>query len=205
MRPKYGGTADIIRPYNLVFFYLILGGIMKVYLACSKEDTVSNEYKNLASMVSTKLAELGHTLVSECYDSGMVYKSLMTYKYEDMPILGISSVNEADIIERLDIDNNIVTKNTFERSKVVYNESDLIIILPGGLGTLAELFSFVEETSSTNRKVRIILFNYKNYYSNLLKFLISAHDDNFISGDDIKLISIVNDINVLNEFLERMV
>lgn len=176
---------------------------MQVYLACSREET-KIQYKELASLVATKLASLGFTLVSKCSEEGMVFKSIMTYKYEDKPIIGIVDVNDADNMENLELSDSIVTKNTFERTKEIFSNSELIIILPGGLGTLAELFSFLEECRTKKINKRVILFNYKNYYSNILKFIVSAHDEGFISEADIKLLSIVNDINTLNDFLERM-
>ncbi len=176
---------------------------MHVYLACSKEET-KMQYKELASTVATKLSSLGFTLVSKCFDTGMIFKSIMTYKYENDPIIGVSDVNDADNMEYSELSDSIVTKNTFERSKEIFRLSDLIIILPGGLGTLAEMFSFIEEVRTKKINKRIILFNYNNYYSNILKFLVNAHDEGFISESDIKLLSIVNDIDTLNMFLERM-
>lgn len=176
---------------------------MRVYLACSKEET-KMQYKELSSIVATKLSSLGFTLVSKVFDSGMIFKSIMTFKYEEKSVIGVSDVNDADNIDYSEFLDSIVTKNTFERTKEIFRLSDLIIILPGGLGTLAELFSIIEEMRTKKIDKRVILFNYKNYYSDILKFIIKAHDEGFISEDDIKLISIVNDLNTLNDFLERM-
>ncbi|MBO5475876.1 MAG: LOG family protein [Bacilli bacterium] len=162
------------------------------------------QYKELASIVATKLSSLGFTLVSKTFDSGMIFKSIMTFKYEDKPIIGVSDVNDANGIDESEYVDSIVTKNTFERTKEIFKLSDLIIVLPGGLGTLSELFSFIDEMRTKKIYKRVILFNYNNYYSDILKFIIKAHDEGFMSEDDIKLISIVNDINTLNDFLERM-
>ena len=162
------------------------------------------QYKELASIVATKLSSLGFTLVSKTFDSGMIFKSIMTFKYEDKPIIGVSDVNDANGIDESEYADSIVTKNTFERTKEIFKLSDLIIVLPGGIGTLSELFSFIDEMRTKKIYKRVILFNYNNYYSDILKFIIKAHDEGFMSEDDIKLISIVNDINTLNDFLERM-
>ena len=191
------------RPYKLVFFYFKEVIKVQVYLACSKEET-KIQYKELASIVATKLSSLGFTLVSKTFDSGMIFKSIMTFKYEDKPIIGVSDVNDANGIDESEYVDSIVTKNTFERTKEIFKLSDLIIVLPGGIGTLSELFSFIDEMRTKKIYKRVILFNYNNYYSDILKFIIKAHDEGFMSEDDIKLISIVNDINTLNDFLERM-
>lgn len=204
MRPKYGGTASEKIAHTIWSFFIFEEVIkVQVYLACSKEET-KMQYKELASIVATKLSSLGFTLVSKTFDSGMIFKSIMTFKYEDKPIIGVSDVNDANGIDESEYVDSIVTKNTFERTKEIFKLSDLIIVLPGGLGTLSELFSFIDEMRTKKIYKRVILFNYNNYYSDILKFIIKAHDEGFMSEDDIKLISIVNDINTLNDFLERM-
>lgn len=177
--------------------------MVQVYLACSKEET-KMQYKELASMVATKLSSLGFNLVSKVFDSGMVFKSIMTFKYEGKAVIGVNDVNDAEYIDDSELYDSIVTKNTFERTKEILRMSDLIIILPGGIGTLAELFSIIEEIRTKKINKKVILFNYKNYFSDILKFIIKAHDEGFISGTDIKLISIVNEIDTLNDYLERM-
>lgn len=173
---------------------------MRIYLAESERDGIANKYKDLASQVATILAEFGFILISKGVDTGMAFKSLMTFKYENETIIGINDVNKADIMESLDIGDTKVTRNTFERTKEIFNVSDIVLVLPGGLGTLAELFSFLEEIRTKKTNKRIIIFNYDKYYDYILKFLINSHKEGFISNEDLKLISIVNDIDSLKRF-----
>lgn len=176
---------------------------MRVYVAESQNEGISSNYKDLASQVATVLAHLNFTLVSKGFDTGMINKSIMTYKYENGSIIGVADVNNADMMDTLDIENNKVVKNTFERTKEIFNICDFVIILPGGIGTLAELFSFLEEIKVKNIMTKVILFNYNNYYDNLLKFLINCYHEGFISDENLKLISIVNDIRSLKEYLKN--
>ena len=108
--------------------------MVRVYLACSKEDNINPKYKELASIISERLASNGFTLVSKCFDTGMSYASFMTYKYEEMDVIGISEVNNAEVLDSFDLTDSKVVRNTFERTKEIFAVSDLVIVLPGGLG-----------------------------------------------------------------------
>lgn len=175
--------------------------LLKVFVACSGEENVEIKYRNLASDVATSLVRLNHKLIFGGYDTGCSLKCYMTYRYESGKIKAILDVHDSKVLENIEVDAYEVLTSTFERNKLIYQASDMILILPGGIDSINIFFSLIEETKKRNDKKPIILFNYDNYYTPLLKFLESVHSHEFLSKEDIKLFSIVNDIKSLERYL----
>ncbi len=175
---------------------------MKVYVACSGEDDIGVKYRNLASDVATSLVRLNHKLVFSGCDTGASGKCYMTYRYESGKIKAIMDVHDTGYLDNIEVDAYEVMPSSFEANKMVYQASDVILILPGGLETINLFFSLLEEAKKRHEKKPIILFNYDNFYTPLLKYLEELYKGSFISKDTIKLFSIVNDIKSLERYLK---
>ena len=177
---------------------------MRVFVACSARDAVGSEFKEIASEVATYLAKEGHKLVFGGMDQGMMGKIFMTYKYEGGKTKGIASVEDAEIMESLELDATDIAANTFERTKKLYDAAEIVLILPGGIGTLAEFFSMVDYYRTGRLRKPIILFNYDDFYTPLLSYLKELYDARFIAKDDLKSFNIVKDVSGLNFCLKEL-
>ena len=80
-----------------------------------------------------------------------------------------------------------------------------MVILPGGIGTLAEFTSMLDYARCTTyEKKPIILFNYNNYYTPIINMLKGMHDSNFCSKEDLKSFDIVTDLKGLEIELDKL-
>ncbi len=177
---------------------------MRVFVGCSASDSVDSAYKDMASEVATYLAKEGHKLVFGGFDHGMMGKIFMTYKYEGGKTKGIASVEDAEVLESLEVDASDIAANTFERTKKLYDAAEIVLILPGGLGTLAEFFSMVDYYRTGRIKKPIILFNYDDFYTPLLEYLKELYDSRFVNKNDLKSFNIVKDVDGLNFCLKEL-
>ena len=174
---------------------------MRAFIACSARDNVSNDYKNLASDVATVLARHDYKLIYGGADTGMMGKCLMTYKYEGKKVKGFVDIKDAEHAERLEFDAMDVLPNTFDRTRDLYKSADLIVILPGGIGTLAEFISCMEENLTRGDNKKMILFNYNHFYTPLLNFYTKLYDDKFVSNEALKSFIIVKTIEDLEKVI----
>ena len=62
----------------------------------------------------------------------------------------------------------------------MFDNSDLIVCLPGGVGTLSELLSYIEEKRSNNRDVPIIIYDENKFYEKFLSFLDDLYKEKFV-------------------------
>jgi uncharacterized protein (TIGR00730 family) len=73
-----------------------------------------------------------------------------------------------------------IVEDMHTRKKMMYELSDAAIILPGGYGTLDELFEMITWNQLNIHDKKIILLNSDNYYDNLLAHFEKMQSENFL-------------------------
>lgn len=177
---------------------------MRILILGSKSDQINKKYRDIIVDLCTRLTKLDHKMVFNGNTSGLLGNAFMVFKYEDKKTKAVADLSIADEVNDLELDRFDIVKNTFERTKGLYESSELVLVLPGGIGTLAELFSIIEEKRTRKRNIPIIIFNYDNYYTSLLNVLTKMYEEHFVSYEDLKLFDIVKDINMLEKYLKKL-
>ncbi len=177
---------------------------MRVYVACSSNDSVFLEYKELATDIASILAKRGHKLIFNGKETGMVGKVFMTFKFEEGHTKAIVDVKDTDDLEVLDIDAYEVTATTFQKRERIFKSAELIVILPGGIDTVADLFGMVEEVVKRKLDIRIVLFDYKGFYKHIIEFIKNGYEKNFISIDELKSIDFITDIDSFDRYVAKL-
>ena len=76
----------------------------------------------------------------------------------------------------------IVTENMHERKKVMYMNSDAIVVLPGGAGSLDEYFEVVTWRQLGLHTKPILLLNTEGYWDELTQLVDHVIDEGFAEG-----------------------
>ena len=76
-----------------------------------------------------------------------------------------------------------VTSSMSDRRNRMIEDSDVFIVLPGGVGTLDELFEVLALTDLEYHQKRVGLLNTFGYYDHLLAFLDHATKEGFIAKE----------------------
>lgn len=161
---------------------------MKIFIASSSRKEIDDKYIKIAGELSKALKE--ETLIY-----GASSESMMGKCYENFDkVIGYTTKRWQDDIKNLDKATIKVEDSTLDRLKAIYKESDLFIIMPGGIGTLSELFSLLEENRDSELYKKIILFNYEGFYNKLLSLLDDLEKGGFISNFDFKNMLICDNI-----------
>jgi uncharacterized protein (TIGR00730 family) len=79
--------------------------------------------------------------------------------------------------------NMIVTPDMHERKKLLYQKADAAIILPGGFGTLDELFEILTWNQLKLHKKNIFIVNTNGFYTALLAHCQKMFTDGFLYND----------------------
>lgn len=69
-----------------------------------------------------------------------------------------------------------------ERQQRLLNSGDIFLCLPGGIGTLSELFDVLVNIDVNKKDFKIILYSYKNFYKNIINFLKDKNREGFIKS-----------------------
>lgn len=89
------------------------------------------------------------------------------------------------------------------RKKLMGQEADAFIALPGGFGTLEELFEITTWSQLGIHQKPIILFNMNGFYDELIVFINKAIENGFISENNGKILQIANTCEEVIEKLEN--
>ena len=93
--------------------------------------------------------------------------------------------------------------DTMHERKALMNElSDAVIALPGGYGTLEELYEMLTWAQLALHKKPIGLLNVKGYYTPLVEMTAKMLDNGFLKDDYRNLLIVEDDINRLLDKLE---
>lgn len=159
---------------------------LKICVASSSSVTESI-YIELAKDYMQSIMHLDVELICGGVSSSMMKEVYEAFINNDKQVTcyTLSCYNEDNICQ-----NTILLNTTFDRTKKLYEESDLICILPGGSGSLAEVFSFIEESRTQNKKP-VILVNENHFFDLILQHMHKLIEEGFNKGGILDYITII--------------
>lgn len=108
---------------------------------CSSSQDIAPAYLELAAALGTELAARGHTLVSGGGSVSMMGAVARAARAGGARTLGVipQALRGLEVADE-DADELVVTPGMRERKASMDARSDAFVVLPGGIGTLEELF-----------------------------------------------------------------
>lgn len=89
-------------------------------------------------------------------------------------------------VEHRGISELIICDDMHERKRKIYSKADAAIILPGGFGTLDELFEIVTWNQLTIHDKSIFILNSDGFYDALIKHIEKMKEECFLYEEAIK-------------------
>ncbi len=77
----------------------------------------------------------------------------------------------------------IVTETMHDRKKILYDKADVAIILPGGMGTMDELFEMLTWNNLNIHQKKVIILNWEGFYTPLIALMDHMHTEGFMYDD----------------------
>jgi uncharacterized protein (TIGR00730 family) len=95
----------------------------------------------------------------------------------------------------------IITEDMHDRKKIIYERSDAVLVLPGGFGTLDELFETITWNQLSIHEKHVFILNSAGFYTHLIRHIEQMKQEHFLYGDAFKIITILNDPDDLIKFI----
>ena len=90
-----------------------------------------------------------------------------------------------DSLNDLECDYSEITTSIIDSTMKIYKNSDAIIFLPGGLGTIYEFFTANYCKICNEIDIPIIIYNSHGYFDKVISFIEDAHKNKFIKDKDL--------------------
>lgn len=172
----------VARPYTLLNLEVLYWrDKMNVFIASSSSDAVLEKYGTMCSELIEKVAKLNDSdLVFGVYSKGLMGKCYDSFKQEQKRIIGIAVKEYEEEFEKIPCDEKVIVKSSMERLETIYNKSDILLFLPGGVGTYNELFACLEEMKTNSENKKLILYNIDFFFSPMLEEMYKLYQQGFL-------------------------
>jgi uncharacterized protein (TIGR00730 family) len=157
---------------------------MKICIYCSSSDALKPEYYELARKTAQILAQRGHVLVyggARVGIMGVLANEMLSHHAQVIGI--IPKVIEAKEIAHKGISELHITETMQQRKQMLQDISDAFLVLPGGFGTLEELFETLTAKQLEFYDKPLVILNSFNFYSPLLEQFEHFFQENITRKD----------------------
>ena len=145
---------------------------MNICIFCSANSNIPTEYFERTSELGTWMGANGHTLVFGGCNLGLmecVAKAVHDAKGMTVGVVPTIVEKGGKVSDYVDV--KILCDNLSDRKDLMIERSDVIIALPGGVGTLDEIFTVLAAASIGYHSKRVILNNIGGFWDSLITML----------------------------------
>jgi uncharacterized protein (TIGR00730 family) len=154
---------------------------MTVAIFASSSGLIDKEYSIIASRLGTLLAKYAIQIIYGGGGIGLMGVLADSALKEGGKITGvIPAFMKDEGWDHKDVKDMICTVDMGTRKKKIFELSDAVIALPGGVGTLEELTEAITLKQLGLFKGQILIINTLNYYDYFIKFLDHMVEGNFM-------------------------
>ncbi len=181
---------------------------MNIFVGASSKDTNNESYNQLAENIGNYIVENKHNYVFGAYDGGLMGKIYEIVKQSESKVIGASVEifkGNANRLKVLDSKINISISNTVnERKNELIKNADVIIIIPGGFGTIDELFACIEAKRAGEHVAPIFIVNIDGYYNSLLDMIEKVFEEKFANEDNRSIYKVCDSFEELKIELDKL-
>ena len=157
---------------------------MKICVFCSANKQIDPEFFTMTEELGKWAAENGHTIVYGGVNQGLMECVGKAAKENGGRTIGIVPT----IVEKTGRTSNYVEieipcDNLSDRKQLMMDQSDVFIALPGGIGTIDEIFTVASSATIGYHNKKVILYNMKGFWDSLIALLDDLQSKGMIRGD----------------------
>jgi uncharacterized protein (TIGR00730 family) len=169
--------------------------VAAVCVFCASSSTLEQRWLDFATATGLELAARGHVLVSGGGRVGMMGAVADGARQGGAHTLGIIPQSLVDLeVADTSAGELIVTGDMGGRKNLMIERSDAFLVLPGGLGTLDELFEVWTTATLDLHRKPIVLLDPDGFYDGLMAWLGRLADTEFVRRKALEQVAVVSSI-----------
>ena len=157
---------------------------MKICIFCSANQQIDPEFFSMTEELGTWAAKNGHSIVFGGVNQGLMETVAKAVKENGGRTIGVIPTiveKSGRISDYVEIE--LPCDNLSDRKQLMMDQSDVFIALPGGIGTLDEVFTVAASATIGYHQKTVILYNMKGFWNPLIALLDDLKTKGMIRGD----------------------
>ena len=176
---------------------------MKIFIAGSVKSNIPQNYIDEAKKLGIYLSKNNHDIICTPNKSGIVNtvceqikRNSLSQVYFVIPKIYSNLLNNINNIDKF-------TNTINERTDYFLQKSDISLFLPGGFGTLYELFTAIETKKGKEHFSKIIIVNSFGFFDNILEMFKKLYNENFAIEENKNLYYIASGVDETIEYIKK--
>mgnify|MGYP003317645723 CR=1 FL=1 len=175
----------------------------RIGIFCSASEVIDELYFEKARELGEWMGQNKKTLVYGGANLGLMECVAKAAKENGGFVMGVvpTKLEERGAVSDL-LDVTFRVDNLSERKDAMLRESDVLVALPGGVGTLDEVFHIMAAASIGYHTKKVILYNINGFWDGLLDFLEGLIGQGFARRPMEKFYGVANSFDELIDLLK---
>ena len=175
---------------------------MKICVFCSANQQIDPEFFAMTEELGRWIGENGHSIVYGGVNQGLMECVAKAVKETGGRTIGVVPMMVEKTGRTSDyVDVEIPCDNLTDRKQLMMDQSDVFIALPGGIGTMDEVFTIAASATIGYHQKLVILYNMKGFWNQLTALLDDLQAKGMIRGDWRQYIKTADSIEEISRLL----
>ena len=177
---------------------------MKICIFCSANQQIDSDFFALTEELGRWIASEGHSLVYGGVNQGLMECVAKAAHESGGQTIGVipQIVEKSGRISQY-VDVEMLCDNLSDRKQLMEDQSDVFIALPGGIGTIDEVFTVAAAHTIGYHHKRVVLYNMKGFWNDLLTLLDNLQQRGMVRGNWRDYIAVANNLDDIRELLAQ--
>ena len=173
---------------------------MKICVFCSANEQIDPDFFSATEELGRWAAKNGHAIVYGGVNQGLMEcLGRAAHEAGGRTIGVVPTIVEKTGRVSDNVEIEIPCDNLSDRKQLMMDKSDVFIALPGGIGTLDEIFTVAASATIGYHQKPVILYNLKGFWNPLIQLLDDLQERGMVRGqwrDYINVISKLEDLDL---------
>lgn len=172
---------------------------------CASSRTLDQYWLDLAGETGAAIAARGHRLVSGGGCVGMMGAVADGARAAGGHTIGVipEFLVNLEVVDTASAE-LFVTSDMASRKIIMMDKADAFLVLPGGLGTLDELFEVWTTTALDQHQKPIVVLDADGFYAPMLSWLTTVAERGFLRAQTLAAIHVVTTVTEALDVIERV-
>lgn len=171
---------------------------MKICIFCSANQKIDPDFFRMTEELGQWATREGHTIVYGGVNQGLmecVGKAAHEAGGRTIGVIPRIVEKSGRISDYVDIE--MLCDNLSDRKQMMEDQSDVFVALPGGIGTIDELFTIAAAHTIGYHNKLVILYNMKGFWDSLIAMLDDLQQKGMVRGNWHDYIAVANNLEEL--------